>query len=137
MPLYTPLAVLFFLGLAAFLAFVVHLSRTSEQLAPEEADLVPLYCNNVAVSLGSLYVQPWMVRVTVYTHCVVIACPNAHVIPLQSIREVTVHRGLFRRCVRIVHDTPSLPSPVRIWVTPPEPLAAAIRGVAPHAFTAS
>jgi hypothetical protein len=124
------------MAVASVVAAVFIFGRTSGHLAPEEAGLVPTYSTRGGGVFGLVRVSTPLVRIAVYPHQVVIAALRTYVIPVHAIREVSLERALFGRVVRLVHDSPSVPSRVLLWAKSPDALAAAIRYVAPHAAAA-
>lgn len=93
---------------------------------------MPIYSDRGAGTFGLLRVSAPLVRVAVYQTFIVIAHYGTHVVPAPAIREVSLVRTSFGRRVRLVHDSPSLPSPLSLWTSRPEALIAAVRGVAPE-----
>ena len=130
------LAVAWVVFLCLAVAGLLYVGHLSDRRAPEEANLVPTYSTRGAGIFDLLRVSAPFVRIAVYPHHVVVAALTTYVIPVRSIREVSLERTLFGRRVRLSHDSPSAPSPLLLWANPPDALAAAIRGVAPHASTA-
>ena len=130
------LALVVLVSVGTTAAALVQLVRTSTRRAPFEAGLTPVYTDRGGGTFGFVRISAPLVRIAVYPSQVVVAHFTTLVIPAEAIREVSVVPALIGRRVRLVHGCPSFPSPVLLWSNTPEVLAAAIRGIAPHAGTA-
>jgi hypothetical protein len=130
------LALVVLVAVGTTVAALVQVIRTSTRRAPFEAGLTPLYSDRGGGTFGLVRISAPLVRIAVYPTQLVIAHLSTLVIPADAIREVSIVPALIGRRVRLVHGCSAFPSPVLLWSNTPEALAAAIRGIAPHAAAA-